>query len=903
MGKKWLYIVAILVAVTAVGPVAAQDLGRGNILFEEWFGGGINNDLDTLKAHPDFQMGVAHDSYWAQEFVRPDGGEDYWGARARGFLYPPQTGEYTFWIYSDDDGELHLSTDEDPANTTQIAGVEGWTNVNEWGKYPSQESEPISLVAGKRYYIEALVSDGTGGGHLGVGWGGPGIGEGPIIIDGQYLAPILRDPEPLFQATNPSPTDGETGVLVPLVQWEASSTAQWHDLYLGTSPDLGPDDFIARQLLPVTLYYHFLGFEPGTTYYWRVDEVEKDATTIHEGQVWSFTTAPVTAWDPLPGDGGNFIDPNAVLTWKAGTGATGHEVYFGTDRDAVANRDPSVFQGRQVVPLIAMGILDSDATYYWLVDEVVGGAIVEGSVWSFTTRGVIPKLDPTLVGWWKMEDEGAGKAIDYSGWDHDGLFEGDPQWVDGFQGDGLELDGIGDYVTVGSVGISGADARTIAGWVKASRTGIAAWTNVFGFTGPNANGQQFDIECVGDTSTTTLGYYGLHIHGWEQDLIPIDLEWHHLAATYDGSTATWYADGQQIGTAAATIDTPDDVQMGKRQVGNLTFPGVLDDIRVYSRVLALDDIAQVMRGDTTLAGNPQPARGSLVDMRGATSLSWTKGDTAAQHDVYFGQDRDAVKQANTDSPEYMGRQAGTNYSLAALVEFGGGTYYWRIDEVEAGGATIHEGSVWSFTIPDYLIVDLFESYSNQVGQRVFQTWVDGLGFSEPAPGNPGNGTGALVGHDIWTPSSPHYNGKIIEVSKVHGGAKAMPLYYNNDAMPWYSETERVWAVPQDFAAFDVDTLELYVSGDSANAADQLYVGLEDSMGRVKIVSYLNSPALTSGAWTRLAIPLSDFTAAGVNVSAIKKMYIGVGNRGAGTPGGTGMLLVDDIIVIKELAGG
>ena len=79
-----------------------------------------------------------------------------------------------------------------------------------------------------------------------------------------------------------------------------------------------------------------------------------------------------------------------------------------------------------------------------------------------------------------------------------------------------------------------------------------AWTGVFGFTGPSAANGHFDIQCVGDSgANATLGYYGLHRYGWEIDIVPIDLEWHHLAATYDGVAVSWYGDGQLIGS----IDT------------------------------------------------------------------------------------------------------------------------------------------------------------------------------------------------------------------------------------------------------------------------------------------------------------------------------------------------------------
>jgi hypothetical protein len=99
---------------------------------------------------------------------------DNYGSRVRGYLCAPETGAFTFWIASDDRAELWLSTTEDPANKVRIAYVSGWTYSRQWEKYTTQRSVAINLVAGQRYYIEALLKEGTGGDHLAVGWQLPG---------------------------------------------------------------------------------------------------------------------------------------------------------------------------------------------------------------------------------------------------------------------------------------------------------------------------------------------------------------------------------------------------------------------------------------------------------------------------------------------------------------------------------------------------------------------------------------------------------------------------------------------------------------------------------------------------------------------------------------------------------
>ena len=98
----------------------------------------------------------------------------------RGYVHPPTTGDYTFWIASDDNSELWLSTDEDPAHKVLIASVPEWTSSREWTRFASQQSAPITLMAGRKYYIEALAKEGGGGDNLAVRWQLPGgVWENP----------------------------------------------------------------------------------------------------------------------------------------------------------------------------------------------------------------------------------------------------------------------------------------------------------------------------------------------------------------------------------------------------------------------------------------------------------------------------------------------------------------------------------------------------------------------------------------------------------------------------------------------------------------------------------------------------------------------------------------------------
>ena len=127
-----------------------------------------------------------------EAFECPADWADDYGTRVRGYLHPPATGDYTFWIASDDAGELWLSTDDSPERLRRIAFLETWTPPREWERFPAQTSAPIALEAGRVYYIEALHKEGGGNDHLAVAWSGPRLEQ--AVIAGRFLSPELDAP-------------------------------------------------------------------------------------------------------------------------------------------------------------------------------------------------------------------------------------------------------------------------------------------------------------------------------------------------------------------------------------------------------------------------------------------------------------------------------------------------------------------------------------------------------------------------------------------------------------------------------------------------------------------------------------------------------------------------------------
>lgn len=163
------------------GAVCAE---AGTIRQEFWMGiPGTNISAIPTDTEPD----ITHDLVMF-EGPASSMADDY-GSRIRGYICPPASGEYIFWIAGDDHVELALSTDDNPANKKRIAYHTGWTSARQWTKYPTQQSAVITLVANRLYYIEALMKEASGADHVAVGWQLPdGSLQRPIA--GAHLIPF-----------------------------------------------------------------------------------------------------------------------------------------------------------------------------------------------------------------------------------------------------------------------------------------------------------------------------------------------------------------------------------------------------------------------------------------------------------------------------------------------------------------------------------------------------------------------------------------------------------------------------------------------------------------------------------------------------------------------------------------
>jgi hypothetical protein len=151
----------------------------GSLLLETW------NKLDGATVEDLTFSSRFTDPPDKSEFVfsaeTPVNRADKFGARMRGYIIAPATGNYTFQLSGDDFCQLWLSPSESQFAKQKIASVDGWTNVRQWTKYPAQTSAVVPLVAGQKYFIEALMKDAGGGDHLEIGWKTPGSTTTAVI--------------------------------------------------------------------------------------------------------------------------------------------------------------------------------------------------------------------------------------------------------------------------------------------------------------------------------------------------------------------------------------------------------------------------------------------------------------------------------------------------------------------------------------------------------------------------------------------------------------------------------------------------------------------------------------------------------------------------------------------------
>ena len=159
---------------TTSSPVSISVIGGSGMILREWWTGIPGTSVSDLTSDVNFPANPAGRGL-IPSINGPTNWADNYGTRIRGFLWPVTDGEYTFYLFSDANSQLWLSSDKNPENVSMIAAVP-----------ESSQSSPIWLNAGGKYYIEVLHKAGTGTDNISAWWG---LDSNAGVIDGTYLSP------------------------------------------------------------------------------------------------------------------------------------------------------------------------------------------------------------------------------------------------------------------------------------------------------------------------------------------------------------------------------------------------------------------------------------------------------------------------------------------------------------------------------------------------------------------------------------------------------------------------------------------------------------------------------------------------------------------------------------------
>ncbi len=557
-------------------------------------------------------------------------------------------------------------------------------------------------------------------------------------------------------ASRPDPPDGahHSDTWVNLT-WRPGDSAVSHDVYFSDSLDdvndgaagaLQGNQSHASYVAGLSGYAFPEGLEPGTTYYWRIDEVnDADPDSPWKGPVWSIWIPPKTAYNASPVDGAKFSPVDLTLAWTSGLGSKLHTVYFGDNFDDVSNAANGPANGDTTC---APGPLEFDKTYYWRVDEFDPPLTHRGDVWSFTTTS--EDLGTAVMERWDDIEDGLENLT------NDPNYPDNPDVIETltqFASNGPDVDYFG--------------AR-IEAWLYVPATGdYTFWLNA-------ASEGELRLSADDDPDNVVLiahENWGTDLDSWEtgeQQSAPIPLvggEKYYISALWQSH---FWGDHCQVAWQGSG--------MPERTVIEGSYLSPFEPMAAFGA---------------------RPAK-RAVDVTQTPVLRWKPGLEAASHEVYFGTDEEAVANATTESPEYLGTMPLGDESFGPGTLPWDSTFFWRIDEVnDLNPAGPWPGEVWAFTTAGFLIVEDFESYTDDdtTGGAIWQYWIDGFGVGA---------NGSQVGY-----VAPPFAEKTI----VHGGRQSMPFSYDNTAGVTNSRAELVLdLLPRDWAEGGVETMSIWFHG-------------------------------------------------------------------------------------------
>ncbi len=667
---------------------------------------------------------------------------------------------------------------------------------------------------------------------------------------------VVSSTTPVTKARKPVPEDGAIVNSTALeLGWQPGMTSISSNVYIGESYDdvnnaTTANTDIFRGNTEATSFAvgsagnpYPTGLTEQTTYYWRIDEVEENGTAYH-GDIWSFTVASRTAFNPIPVDGSVYIDPNLTLSWIPGAGSVEHHVYIGDSLEDVQAGTGGTDKGVVTEPNLYVGLLEREKTYYWRVDESDGLDVFPGDIWSFTTT--LEGLGTIVMEMW---DSIAGSTLDAL--QSDIRYPGSPS--------STEL--LTEFSTAESIGDN--YGAKIYGWLYVPISG----DYTFFFTSADEGQLWLSTDDSPENVqmlATELVWGGYDTFSHKSDPVSlisgnkyyIEAIWKE-GGDWDHCQVAWQGPG-----------------IREMEIINGSFLSPFLPLASYGAV---------------------PQSGS-VDLQTNSVLRWLPGINAEMHNLYLGTSMDDINNVNVgniaDYPNVTFASVSESSFEPELLDFNT-TYYWRVDDVNSAQPDmLWTSDIFNFTTGNYLVVDNFDAYNDrnleeEGTNRIYLTWSDG--FENPT----------VNGGTIGYPDPDFANGEhFVEtrVEYVHGGNQSGPLLYNNTVASYSEVSLSSDHMPtgSDWAQKGIDTLSLWFFGDP-NSPDatgqQLYVKVNSA----KVVYEGDAADLTGGEWIQWDIELSAF---GIDLTNV--MQLGIGVERTGSTGTEGLLFMDDIRLYQLL---
>lgn len=219
---------------------------------------------------------------------------------------------------------------------------------------------------------------------------------------------------------------------------------------------------------------------------------------------------------------------------------------------------------------------------------------------------------PGLVAHWPLDEIQAGNITpDISGNNHNGTVVNGPSLVLGRFGNCLEFDRTDRYVDL-PLGILGSDIGSASFWINTTADWSADRGHVFygsSETGGNGGGGDDELHVdMGNAAEGGIGHARFFIEGGSADtnIASVnalhDGQWHHVVVTWQiGGNATMYVDGLQDAQAphgALNFSFSAVFRLGRPGASQRWYSGLLDDVRIFNRVLTLTEVQQLFN-DTT----------------------------------------------------------------------------------------------------------------------------------------------------------------------------------------------------------------------------------------------------------------------------------------------------------------